>query len=302
MAQKTLYLEVIGGFGNQLYQYALGRSWALRLGHQLVLDLSLFDGYIWPYTLDQLNIVAEVATPAQSQQLQRLKKGKLPNPLKWLASGLPIEKIKVLTEKTEHFDPDFIVPSGQSALVSGYWQSWRYFQPYQHYLRQELQPKAPLSEQATLLQQAIQAAPSVGIHLRRGDYLQHTATYSILGLEYYYNAVGVLKNQLPDDTQWWVFSDDPQWALENFKPGVPLRFANQQAPTLTDFEEFYCLSACHHHIIANSTFSWWAAWLHQPLGPQQSQSQQVIAPKQWFASPSRAIKPEDRFLPHWQVL
>ncbi|NCQ11249.1 MAG: alpha-1,2-fucosyltransferase, partial [Bacteroidetes bacterium] len=114
---------------------------------------------------------------------------------------------------------------------------------------------------------------SVSLHIRRGDYVDNKY-FAQIPLEYYYNSIELIENKFPNSS-YYVFSDNLNWVKNNFKTNVNLHFVDANDSS-TDFMELYLMSKCNHNIIANSTFSWWGAWLNK--NPDKI----VIAPKVWF--------------------
>lgn len=161
----------------------------------------------------------------------------------------------------------------------GYWQTEKYFAWNRARLLQDIQLVDPLAAGTPLLD-LIRTTNSVALHLRRGDYVTNSAAAQFHGLcdmAYYQAAVAALKDRLAD-MHIFVFSDEPDWARENLKFDVPAHFvdANGADKGHIDLE---LMSQCRHHVIANSSFSWWGAWR------SQSPDQLVYAPRRWFRDP-----------------
>ncbi len=175
-----------------------------------------------------------------------------------------------------HFYEEFLdLPS--SVYLSGYWQSERYFLPYASAIREHLVPRAPMSDRNAALKQRTQATQSVSVHVRRGDYQksEYASFFAVQPLAYYQQALKTLREQL-DNPTFFFFSDDIAWCKQTF--------ADQEAVFIDHnsgaqaYWDLLLMASCKHHIIANSSFSWWGAWLN----PRPDK--RVIAPQRWFTT------------------
>jgi hypothetical protein len=164
-----------------------------------------------------------------------------------------------------------------SCYLKGYWQSPKYFASVESYIRQDIVVKEPLAGVNFEIAERIVDSQSVSLHVRRGDYATNPVTqnyHGTCGPEYYESAQRALLEQL-GSIELFVFSDDPDWVEHNLRFLAPATMMQHNGPS-RDYEDLRLLSLCRHHIIANSTFSWWGAWLC--ANPTKS----VIAPKNWF--------------------
>lgn len=248
-----------GGIGNQLFQYAAGRRLAKKLKTKLKLDLrkcevekSLHHG---AYKLKYFNVEENFATEKDFQKNLRVIKedpgAKIP--------GVFMPEVLKL--------PDNI-------FLSGWWQSEKYFSDIEKTIRREFTLKNPLHENSAQWKKKILSVEnSVSLHIRHGDYLtpmwrNHTG---ILPMDYYVTCVNEFKRFLPNFTL-FMFSDDLDWAEKNLNFGVPIEFVKNCE---LDVEELYLMSLCKHNITANSSFSWWGAWLNQ------NPDKKVFSPYPW---------------------
>ena len=171
--------------------------------------------------------------------------------------------------------PNFLrVPT--NVYLSGYFQNQDYFEPISDLIHAAFRLAEPVSAASQATADAIEAGNSVSFHIRRGDYAANPVTrayHGLLPLSYYETAVERIAEQV-SQPQFYVFSDDPDWAQTNLRLNHPVKFmaANGDA---RDYEDLWLLSLCQHHIIANSTFSWWGAWLCEH--PDKI----VYAPNRW---------------------
>lgn len=282
-------MRISGGLGNQLFQYALGKSLALRNNTELVLDISWYTGAEAcnprrEFELHHFALHVRTMSPANEQtlglppmssasimakvrrRLFRLKE-----------SRKPLVERTFITEPHYHFSP-YILAINHDCYLAGDWQSERYFNAHADIIRKEFTLKHPLSPSAQVFLERIKRTNSVALHIRRGDYAHAKATNALHGLcspEYYAQAVTVITKTVLEPTL-YIFSDDIAWAKENLTFPYPTIFVDD--PSVPAYEALVLMSACAHQVIANSSFSWWAAWLNR--NPEKI----VVAPKQWFAT------------------
>lgn len=271
-----IVVRIMGGLGNQLFQYALGRALSVKSGERLLLDLTAFDSDPQRfYMLDRLNIAAEIAPRRLARRLQTRGIGRL-----WRAvAGTPL---RVVREQSARFDPAVLDLAG-GVYLDGYWQSEKYFDRIAASLRADFALRAPLTCERLALSSDIAAAGhAVSVHVRRGDYASNPvvgAHHGTVPAEWYAEAMARMIADVPD-ASFFVFSDDPEWARAHLPATSPIAFIVPAADG-RDEEDMHLMSRCRHHVIANSTFSWWAAWLNP------SPDKRVIAPRRWFLDPAR---------------
>ena len=273
--------KLTGGLGNQMFQYAFGRSLALRKNTVLQLDttpLERGEGTApRTYALDAFQVDApRVAYPVK----QRSVIGKISHRLE--KQFVPYYRRKTVVQQGHRYDPRLLA-CRPDATLEGYWQSEKYFADHTSEIRRDFTFKdAPVGknqEYAALIQRAL----SVSIHVRRGDYVSHplaSAVYVALDADYYHRAVAQLATPNNQTFAYFVFSDDPAWVAQNLSLPTPCHWINHNGPDQAA-EDLRLMSLCQHHIIANSSFSWWGAWLNA------RSDKTVIAPRQWFKSELR---------------
>ena len=189
-----------------------------------------------------------------------------------------------------HFDPA-LAELKPPILLDGYWQSERYFAGVAGTLRRELTPHEPLDDANARLADEIQNVNAISLHVRRGDYVgnPHTNAYhGTCSLDYYYQAVAHIADRV-ERAHLFVFSDDHQWTVDNLRLNLPTTYVTAN-PASRGFRDMQLMSMCRHHVVANSSFSWWGAWLNAKGGKI------VVAPKQWFAqsdNDTRDLIPSD---------
>jgi hypothetical protein len=263
-----------GGLGNQLFQYAAGRAVALRTGAELLLDTRQFtQTNPFQYDLEHFAIEARVATEAELPPA----KDRLIAYTWWRKFG---RSPRFVREQQLGYNKQ-IATIGPDCYLHGYFQSQRYFADIAPTLWNDLSFKKPISGDNARMAERIQSGPSVAMHIRRGDYVTNTkaqATHGAPEPGYYERALQEVRSRSGQDPVVYLFSNDPDWVRANIKLDaelVPVTINDGK----TAHEDLRLMSLCDHNIIANSTFSWWGAWLNP------SHDKIVAAPAQWFASP-----------------
>lgn len=275
---NIIVTRLIGGLGNQMFQYAAARAVALRQDAVLKLDISGFVDYpLRRYELDQFPINANIATDSDLSHfgLRPIKQHDLQHRLRrWITGNdWPVYR-------EPHFNYDSLVMQLRSPIyLDGYWQSEKYFNEFAQILRKELTPISPLESQNKNTANLIANVNSVSLHIRRGDYASNTHTnqyHGLCTLDYYYAAIKHIASRV-SSPHFFIFSDEIDWAQANLHCDFPMTYVNANPPERC-FRDMQLMSRCRHHIVANSSFSWWGAWLN----PYQEKI--VVAPKSWFKS------------------
>jgi len=291
--------KIIGGLSNQMFQYAAGRGVAYRNNTPLKLDITGFGklgGYTrWEYGLHIFTIKQDFAAPEEVGRLGNTNA----NFVQKLRSNVraifaPRNRPHRVAEKHFHFDPEVYRAPDQSYLA-GYWQSEKYFSDIEDIIRKDFTFKQEPDEKNKKIIHQIRGGDTVSVHIRRRDYVTDPATAKVHGtcpLDYYRQAIALIVQKITAP-KFFVFSDDIVWAQHNLKFIASAFFVdhNQQRQ---DYEDLRLMSYCHHHIIANSTFSWWGAWL------STHHDKVVIAPRQWFQNTN--IDTRDLIPSNWITL
>lgn len=275
---KSVIVRIEGGLGNQLFQYACGRSLADRLGCKLALDLRGLDIQgDRPFQLDGYQIRADIADLELLSSLPNLRPSRWNRTRSRMAQLFPLfYSFPMFWPRSFAFDQRFEQLARPVYLV-GYWQSEKYFDWNRTALFNDIQPVLPLSKNTPLLRE-IEGCTSVALHIRRGDYVSNASAAQFHGLcdiSYYQAAVKNLK-ACESDIRVFVFSDDIEWTKTHFILDVPTYFVDSIGAD-SGRADLELMRRCKHHIIANSSFSWWGAWLC--TYPEQH----VQAPARWFA-------------------
>ena len=281
-------VELSGGLANQLFQYAAGLALARRHGAQLVLDSTLFQRPSEPRRL-ALNSFAMEGIFSTSR-VRFTNGGKLAN---LVVDGLSreLQELTVVRESGFDYDPGF-EKLGTNVYLRGYWQSSRYFDHLASDLRAMINiPDIELDEPTRALRQEIKAGPSVGIHVRRGDYLvePYRSRHGVCSVDYYRAAMECLRSEIPN-CKFYVFSDDVDWCRANFRDADTL-VVGLYGPNQAHID-LGLLAACNHRIESNSSFSWWSAFL------SDGGKGKTIAPTPWFQNRSSV---PDLIQPTWEL-
>lgn len=292
-----IIVRLSGGLGNQMFQYAAGLQLARLHGAELKLDTSLFDNPApgdtpRRYELGQYAISAAMATAEERRVCQEFGRIKITPLFRLLqrCGRYPARAgVRYYRELRFRFDSRLgRVPD--NVCLEGFWQSEKYFIRISDIIRQEFTPRGSLEGINARLAERIVATDSVSLHIRRGDYVSNPAAMSYHGccsLEYYARALAQIGRRVARP-HLFVFSDDPAWAAAHLSPPMPTTFVdnNDADSGQNDLE---LMRRCRHNIIANSSFSWWGAWLNEQT------DKTVIAPLRWFREPgvdSRDLIPE----------
>lgn len=265
-------VAITGGLGNQMFQFAFGLALE-SYGYPVKFDISKYEYYQVHnnYELDNIfDIDRDYATVAERKKLGYLKFNRITDYL--LRS--PFGKKTVFCEPSDGFTDK--VFSMDNTYFKGFWQNEAYFEPVSDKIRDVFRFPSPDRQELKEIIEKISSTKSVSIHIRRGDYLKHPLYSGLCGLDYYQNAYRYLTEKVGKDIHLFVFSNDTQWVTENLKfPNMTFVDCNQGKDS---YRDMHLMSMCQHHIVANSSFSWWGAWLNP------NPDKVVIAPERWVNS------------------
>lgn len=273
-----IVVRLAGGLGNQLFQYAVGRHLALRRGTSLHLDLS------------GLQQVAAEATPRPfalgPYELPARLDGHRYLPWALSGDGLPRRAIgrltrsrrAVLTDDAGAFDPS-VLDAPDGSILIGYWQSERYFADIADVIRSDVQLGEASAVDATTAE-ALSREDAVSVHVRRGDYVTSPVArdaHGSVSMDYYRRAVQRARQHV-QHPHLFVFSDDPAWCRSHLDLGCQMTVVSDE-DRFAPHVDLHMMAMCKHHITANSSFSWWGAWLGSARGGV------VVAPARWSLRP-----------------
>jgi hypothetical protein len=293
-----IIVRLKGGLGNQMFQYALGRTLQHRRGDELRLDMTYLLGspiFKWDvprsYDLDVFQI-----QPAFSYVPRLLHRASW-NPSWNPGNAEAVPKRQTFVEEKEFgFHPEILDLTAPSLYLDGYWQSQSYFAEIQGEIRAAFQFRKPLSPAGCQLAQMLASVNSVCVNVRRGDYITSESTRNTLGFvgeDYYRRGIDWIKANVQDP---WLFvnSDDMPWCREHLKFDLPTTYLDEARAGWKFGEQLQLMTMCKHFLIPNSTFAWWAAWLGTRDGKL------VVCPRRWFRNES--ITSKDLIPPSWVTL
>lgn len=284
-------VRLIGGLGNQMFQFAAGRRLALHHGVELRLDTGWFGSQGAQDTERRYELGVFAADSAATWAAVDL-----PEPHgRWELARLRLSqrfgrRPSVARQDGNGFDPA-VLGLGDGVHLVGYWQSERYFADVAETIRADFRLRVAPSAAAQATADEIAARPvPVSLHVRRGDYVSNPNAARYHGTQdpgYYARAVAAVAERAGGDLHLFVFSDDPDWCERALDLGHPTTVVRGNA----GHEDLVLMSACRHHVIANSSFSWWGAW----LDPRPDAV--VVAPRHWVRQPRPGD--DDVYLPAW---
>ena len=266
-----------------MFQYAIARALSEHYQSPIVLDRSWFDvpqneTTPRPYQLDLLQI--------QNVASNSLSFPKKPNRLmRVLQNILPLRSIVYYQQNAFEYDPSLFQIkeiSQKDLFLFGYWQAYPYLERIRPILQTEFKTKRPISDHYQPYLKQIRSSDSVMMHIRRGDYVNSPSAakfHGVLPLSYYQQAIELLLPKKPD-AHFFIFSDDLPWAKEALPQDLNITFVENALQPDDASQELQLMTECQHHIIANSSLSWWGAWLKQDC------SGLIYAPNRWISDSS----------------
>lgn len=262
------------GLGNQLFQYAYARALQLRTGQKVYLDANRIyrdilekKGVERKYTLDKFNVRLPHIYNIEKKYFF-LKQENILEKLVYMLA----KHNKWIWNFTEEEDTLYKENSRfvhGNCYVKGWFQDERYFREYRDILLKEFAPKKKIKISQSL-REILKEKTTISVHVRRTDFKKYN---NVLHVSYYKNAKSYIESKV-DNPYYIIFTDDSEWVRKHLDFGNNVFFVQEEG--LQDYEELFVMSRCTHSIIANSTFSWWGAWLNQ------NEDKIVVGPRQWF--------------------
>jgi hypothetical protein len=293
-----------------MFQYAAAKALACRHGVELVVDESSFRTYaLRSFMLDRLRI-PEIDASIGKHSVNEPWRAKNFAIMQWriradrFLNRLGLAQLAkaqgAYSEPHLHFDPDFFA-LGSTVSLYGYFHSERYFGDIADQVRRYFQLREPLGPEAqTMADMITRSNMSISVHIRRGDYVKSVETARVHGsldVAYYRKALKVLQGALGSGMTVFVFSDDPTAAEAVLDFASCENLVHVRGDPDRPWEDMALMTLCGHHIIANSSFSWWGAWLNP------SPDKIVIAPREWFTPEElRRRNTCDLYPPDWILL
>lgn len=273
--------KLIGGLGNQMFQYATAKALALKHNVNFKMDVSSLnldsEGVYTQrkYELNVFNLPIQIATINDKAQFLNENSTKITRKIKQLFPFL-INTFYAAENGSQYHKAFSKYP--KNTYLDGFWQSELYFKNIEATIKIDFTFNQNIINKNKDFVIKIKSCNSISLHVRRGDYVQNSLTnqfHGLCSLDYYTNAIRYIEMKIKN-IEIFVFSDDINWCKENLKYNLPLHFIE----TNDAHNDLYLMTQCKHNVIANSSFSWWGAWLNA------NNEKIVIAPKQWFAKTS----------------
>lgn len=264
--------ELTGGLGNQMFQYAFGYSLAQRKKSKLKFHFQHHDGNTQRQF--ELNIFKITGTQAIDTELKAM--GYPFSLINTILTKIHILKSRLAQEKGFNFQANALLYP-ENAYIRGYWQTEKYFLDCASQIRKQFTFKKVLDKKNSSMLEEITKTNSVSVHIRRGDYVHDKKTmafHGVCNLDYYKRSIKLMQKRVTNPV-FFFFSDEPDWVKSNIKTDSPSYYVDWNKG-LNSYKDMQLMSKCKHNIIANSSFSWWGAWLN--TNPKKI----VIAPRKWF--------------------
>jgi hypothetical protein len=279
----TIYSYLQGGLGNQLFQYAIARALSEQYQVGIALDRSWFDTQHEGATPRQFQLdLLNIPQINYSKDLFPKKTGRLRS---FVQNYLSNDAFVFYQKSAFDFDSRLLHLKNirnRNLYLFGYWQGFRYIQSIHSILQKDFELRAEISTHYQPLLKKIIASESIMLHIRRGDYVSSPSAAQIhgaLSIDYYLKAIEVMQLR-KSDGHFFIFSDDLAWARTMLPANLPVTFIENSADENAAAQELQLMRACKNHIIANSSLSWWGAWL------TNNSDGLVIAPNRWMADSS----------------
>lgn len=277
---STICVKIVGGMGNQMFQYSFGKYLSIKNKDLLFLDISFYERQNGntkrKFDLNIFNITSnKIAKAEEIKNFLGIYRNRI---ISKLLKKFNKKPKYLLEEEYFEFNNNFKNWNKENALIIGYFQSEKYFKEIEDIIKNEFKIKNELlSEKIKKITKELNEIESVSIHVRRGDYVSNLSTnkyHGVLPIGYYKKAIDIINKKINNPT-FYLFSDDIEWCKNNLKDlSNNIVFIEKQK----DYEDLELMKNCKHNIIANSSFSWWGAWLNE------NSEKIVIAPNDWFAN------------------
>lgn len=290
-------VKLMGGLGNQMFQYALGRSLSLKYSKPIILDTRFLDDRTFKniifrnYDLDVFNLTSEMSI--KSKDIKYAYKESDYRVIRKLTSLKRRFNKKYVIEKGFNFNPD-VLEMQEGEYFDGYWQSYKYFTKFEDVLRKDFEFSHGLNDKEKLISEEIKSKNSICINVRRTDFVDNKETsqhHGVCGMDYFKKSIEIIHNKI-SKPYFYIFSDDLKWCNEEFsKLKIEYKLIDHQYAGFKFSSYLRLMAECKHFIIPNSSFAWWACWFNQ------SKDKIVITPKNWFNTDD--IDTSDLIYPHW---
>ena len=294
-------VQLNGGLGNQMFQYAFGKALAHKHQTELLLDTSLLQKKVLTtgptprvYELNCFQLTVRIAPNKGIKRIQPTLY-RITNSILLRTGCKGIQTSRYFTETKFSYD-DSITKIGKDCFLAGYWQSALYFNSIESIIRTDFKFSENLDKKNNQILIKINTENSISIHIRRSDFVNskfHTI-HGSCSIEYYKKAIEFIANKV-NDPFFFIFSDDVDWVRKELNLKYPNEYVSGNVGKQS-YIDMQLMSRCKHNIIANSSFSWWGAWLNK--NPDKF----IIAPLKWFANEKMNSKTEYLIPNTWKRL
>jgi len=292
-----IIVNIVGGLGNQMFQFAAARALAIRKCLPLKLDVSDFVTYALHQGFELGSVFNIKMDLAESEDVRKVLGWQSSPRIRSLFSRhrfAVIRSSKLVIERSlDCWEGINNLPS--DCYLKGYWQSEKYFYDAAALIRKDFTFRQPLGNKNAECAELISEVNAVSLHVRRGDYASDACTaakHGLCSIEYYRAALQLVAERVPN-AHLFVFSDDICWVKNNLRLDLPFHYVDHNHGAYS-FNDMRLMSMCKHNIIANSSFSWWGAWLNPRV------DKIVVAPRCWFNMDNRNTR--DIYCSSWVVL
>ena len=271
--EKQVIIAYKGGLGNQMFQYAFAKKFE-EMGKYVTADLSFYC-QANACRFDLMQVFNEIDIIECNYKVCKMYKYGYPDIKTSLIKTKLVKEIDAFEEKEIHANE--YLCNGEEGLYIGYWQSEKYFSKIRDSLLCDFHFSVG-EKKLQLIAKKMKQENSISVHIRRGDYLSEKVIGrygNICTKEYYANAIKNIESKI-EDPIFYFFSDDIEWVKTNISIDNGVYLCKDDFDDFHDWYDMYLMTECKHNIIANSSFSWWGAWLNQ------NQCKMVIAPKIWL--------------------
>ena len=289
--------RISAGLGNQLFQYAAARELGAVLGTEVRLDAhTWFSHRSSPHSLRREYLLPQLGLPlVEASAVER----QAPFRRCWLGWRQDRADWTYLRQKDAAVPLAAFRQARSPVFLDGYWQSEEFFPTCKVGIARELVSLRPGGSDAARWLDAVSVPGTVAVHVRRGDYVAESTRspgLRLLDAGHYRAALARLRMRT-EICRAVVFSDDPQWCRAHLQLGIPTLLVPRDDPQRTTVDDLLCLAHATNLLTANSTFSWWAAWIATQRGEAR-----VVAPARWFNDPDYSLWSERLCVPGWETV
>lgn len=267
-------VKLMGGLGNQMFQFCAGLALAKRLNTRFTIDDTILNSNINNDHSVKRELDLEVFNLSQQSYYNGLISANSGFLTRNINRILPVRSRWYYIEKSFNYDNNILLLN-DNTTIEGYWQSYKYFDKIENEIKHTFSFKNKLLIDSEKLFNDIKNKVSVCINVRRADFAVNSF-HGTLEMDYYFKAIDLLKSKITSDLHFFVFSDDIDWCKRNFNFAKNITIVDHTHKGYKFSNYLYLMKNCKHFIIPNSSFAWWAAWICD------NEEKTVIAPKIWF--------------------